>query len=115
LRARLRDDLAATCHGYWNLLQHRTPDPVGKVLRIRLLSAIRSLLVLATPPGLLYLLSATHVLPTVPSQPILLIGYLGWPALVIMFWLDPELAAKINLVKAAGDAVSAFRQDKSPM
>jgi tetratricopeptide (TPR) repeat protein len=113
LRARLRDDLAATCHGHWDLLPFRTPDPVGTVLRIRLLSALRSLLVLLIPPGLLYLVSATRLLPVVPSQPVLLIGYLGWPALVILLWLDPELATKVNLVKAAGDAVNAFKQDKS--
>jgi hypothetical protein len=53
------------------------------------------------------------LLPAAPSQPILLIGYLGWPALVIMLWLDPELAAKVNLVKTASDAVSAFKQDNS--
>jgi len=113
LRARLREDLAATCHGHWNLLPNRTPDPAGRVLRIRLLSALRSLLVLLIPPGLLYLLSATHLLPALPSQSVLLIGYLGWPALVLMLWLDPELAAKVNLVKSAAEAVSSFKQDKS--
>jgi len=113
LRTRLRDDLAATCHGHWDLLPYRTPDPAGMVLRIRLFSALRSMLVLLTPPGLLYLLSATRLLPAMPSQPILLIGYLGWPALVLMIWLDPDLATKVSLVKAVGDTVSVFKQDKS--
>ena len=115
LRARLRDDLAATCHGHWNLLPYRPPDPPGRVLRIRLFSALRSLMVLLIPPGLLYLASATRLLPFVPSQPILLIGYLVWPGLVILLWLDPQLATKVNLVKAAGETVSVFKQDKSAM
>jgi len=115
LRARLHEDLAATCHGHWDLLPHRTPDPAGRALRIRLLSALRSLLVLLTPPGLLYLVSATRLLPVTPSQPVLLLFYFGWPALVIMFWLDPQLLAKVNLVKTAADTVSSLKQDKSIM
>lgn len=115
LRARLVEDLAATCHGYWNLLPYRVPDPPGKVLRIRLLSALRSLLVLVTLPVLLYLASRTHLLPAAVPQSVLLIGYLGWPGLVIMYWLDPDLLTKISLLKSGGDAVSSFKQDKSSM
>jgi hypothetical protein len=68
-----------------------------------------------TPPGLLYLVSATHLLPVTPSQPVLLLFYFGWPALVLMLWLDPQLATKVNLVETAADTVNSLKRDKSIM
>ena len=112
LRTRLHDMLTATVHARWDLLLHREPDPAAKALLVRLLSLGRSLLVLLVPPALLIALQAFHVIPENPPTGVQVIAYVAWPAIVLLLWLDPALAQKVDLVKSAKDLIPRGSSEK---
>ncbi|MEU6194534.1 tetratricopeptide repeat protein [Streptomyces sp. NPDC047061] len=105
LHALLAEVLCHTVHARWDRLPHRQPDPAGRVLRVRLLGAVRNLLVLLIPPALVLTLQGTGVLPASIPTELQIAAYIGWPAVVALLWLDPTLAKKIDLLKTSTDTL----------
>ncbi|MEU6374169.1 tetratricopeptide repeat protein [Streptomyces sp. NPDC046909] len=97
--------LQDTVHARWEQLPHRRPDPAGQVLRLRILGAVRNLLVLLIPPTLVLVLEHTGVLPAGIPTGFQIAAYIGWPVIVVLLWLDPTLAKKIELLKASTDTL----------
>ncbi|MGA5727368.1 tetratricopeptide repeat protein [Streptomyces seoulensis] len=107
LRSQLIAVLGNTVHARWDLLPHRQPDPAIRMLRVRLLSTLRTLLVLVVPPALLIVLQQAKIFPSGLPTALQVAAYLGWPAIVLLLWLDPDLAKKVDLVKSAGNLVQS--------